>query len=143
MLVGRAVVLAVAGGCGLAPLAGVISTLATGTGSTTTLALPTFPSAVAVTVVTRCREALLEQQPASIPALDIVVDDFELRGKKLGRVVMMREAPDHVPDDFIALSGTKVRQMLGAGIAPPPEFSRPEVAKVLMEYYQIVDSKKA
>ena len=56
---------------------------------------------------------------------------------------MMREAPDHVPDDFIALSGTKVRQMLGAGIAPPPEFSRPEVAKVLMEYYQIVDSKKA
>ncbi len=31
-------------------------------------------------------EALLDQQPASIPALDIVVDDFELRGKKLGRV---------------------------------------------------------
>ena len=26
------------------------------------------------------------QQPADIPALDIVVDDFELRGKKLGRV---------------------------------------------------------
>jgi len=31
-------------------------------------------------------EELLEQQPASIPALDIVVDDFELRGKRLGRV---------------------------------------------------------
>jgi uncharacterized protein (TIGR02099 family) len=31
-------------------------------------------------------EALLDQQPASIPALDIVVDDFELRGKKLGRL---------------------------------------------------------
>ncbi|MBC7471110.1 MAG: TIGR02099 family protein [Ramlibacter sp.] len=31
-------------------------------------------------------EALLEEQPTSIPALDIVVDDFELRGKKLGRV---------------------------------------------------------
>lgn len=29
---------------------------------------------------------LLEQQPASVPALDIVVDDFELRGKKLGRL---------------------------------------------------------
>lgn len=29
---------------------------------------------------------LLEQQPASVPALDIVVDDFELRGKRLGRV---------------------------------------------------------
>ena len=31
-------------------------------------------------------EALLDEQPVSIPALDIVVDDLELRGKKLGRV---------------------------------------------------------
>jgi uncharacterized protein (TIGR02099 family) len=31
-------------------------------------------------------EALLAEQPVSIPALDIVVDDFELRGKRLGRV---------------------------------------------------------
>ncbi len=31
-------------------------------------------------------EALLDQQPASIPALDAVVEDFELRGKKLGRL---------------------------------------------------------
>jgi len=31
-------------------------------------------------------ENVLEEQPASIPALDIVVDDFELRGKRLGRV---------------------------------------------------------
>lgn len=31
-------------------------------------------------------EALLDQQPASIPALDVVVEDFELRGKKLGRL---------------------------------------------------------
>lgn len=31
-------------------------------------------------------ENLLDAQPASIPALDIQVDDFELRGKRLGRV---------------------------------------------------------
>ncbi|MDP2001285.1 MAG: YhdP family protein, partial [Rhodoferax sp.] len=31
-------------------------------------------------------EELLNEQPDSIPALDIVVDDFELRGKRLGRV---------------------------------------------------------
>ena len=31
-------------------------------------------------------EAFLDEQPVSIPALDIVVDDFELRGKKMGRV---------------------------------------------------------
>ena len=31
-------------------------------------------------------ESLLEEQPASIPALDVVVEDFELRGKKLGQL---------------------------------------------------------
>ncbi len=31
-------------------------------------------------------ESLLEEQPASVPGLDIVVDDFELRGKRLGRL---------------------------------------------------------
>lgn len=31
-------------------------------------------------------ESVLDEQPASIPALDIVVEDFELRGKRLGRV---------------------------------------------------------
>jgi uncharacterized protein YhdP len=31
-------------------------------------------------------EALLDEQPSNIPALDVVVEDFELRGKKLGRL---------------------------------------------------------
>ena len=31
-------------------------------------------------------ESLLDQQPASVPSLDIVIDDFELRGNRLGRV---------------------------------------------------------
>ncbi|MGZ8259880.1 MAG: YhdP family protein, partial [Caldimonas sp.] len=31
-------------------------------------------------------ESLLESQPASIPALDVVVDDFDLRGRRLGRL---------------------------------------------------------
>ncbi|MBC7975966.1 MAG: hypothetical protein H7138_13425 [Myxococcales bacterium] len=31
-------------------------------------------------------EALLDQQPAALPALDVVVENFELRGKQLGRV---------------------------------------------------------
>ena len=38
------------------------------------------------------------------------------------------------------LSGTKVRAMLGKGEALPPEFARPEVAKILMDYYQSLPS---
>ncbi|HEY4066172.1 MAG TPA: YhdP family protein [Burkholderiaceae bacterium] len=31
-------------------------------------------------------ESLLDQQPSAMPALDVVIEDFELRGKHLGRV---------------------------------------------------------
>ncbi len=39
----------------------------------------------------------------------------------------------HDPGERIALSGTKVREMLSKGIKPPPEFSRPEVAQILID----------
>ncbi|MDR3418240.1 MAG: sulfate adenylyltransferase [Nevskia sp.] len=80
--------------------------------------------------------------PPGALKIEIFKADNTAYSKKLGRVVMMREAPDHSPEDFINLSGTKVRQMLGAGQAPPPEFSRPEVAQILMAYYQEIDAKK-
>jgi len=77
-----------------------------------------------------------EEVPAGALEIEIFKADHTAWSKKLGRVVMMREAPDHTKDDFVLLSGTKVREMLSNGIAPPPEFSRPEVAKILMDYYQ-------
>ena len=71
-------------------------------------------------------------------ALEIAIyrADNTAWSKKLNRVVMMRDAADHGPDDFINLSGTKVRELLSQGKPLPPEFSRPEVAEILMGYYQ-------
>lgn len=77
-----------------------------------------------------------DEVPADALKLEIYRADHTAYSKKLDRVVMMRDAPDHGEDDFILLSGTAVRKMLGQGIAPPPEFSRPEVARILMDYYQ-------
>jgi sulfate adenylyltransferase len=77
-----------------------------------------------------------EEVPAGALEIEIFKADHTAYSKKLNKVVMMCEAPDHSKEDFVLLSGTKVREMLGQGIAPPPEFSRPEVAKILMDYYQ-------
>ena len=80
-----------------------------------------------------------ERVPDGALEIDIYRADHTAYSKKLDRVVMMKDAPDHSKEDFVLLSGTAVREMLGQGIAPPPEFSRPEVAKILMAYYQSLD----
>ena len=81
-----------------------------------------------------------EEVPDDALELEIFKADHTAYSTKLDRVIMMKDAPEgHTMDDFVLLSGTKVREMLGQGIAPPPEFSRPEVAKILSDYYQSLD----
>jgi len=77
-----------------------------------------------------------DEVPKDALQIEIFKADHTAWSKKLNKVVMMREAPDHQKEDFVLLSGTKVREMLGNGQAPPKEFSRPEVAKILIDYYQ-------
>ena len=81
-------------------------------------------------------QAIFEQVPEGALEIEIFSADHTAWSKKLNKVVMMREAPDHEPSDYVFLSGTKVREMLGNGIEPPPEFSRPEVARILMDHYR-------
>ena len=77
-----------------------------------------------------------EEVPQSALAIQIFRADHTAYSKKLQRVVMMRDALDHGRDDFVLLSGTRVREMLAAGETLPAEFARPEVARILMDYYR-------
>jgi sulfate adenylyltransferase len=52
-------------------------------------------------------------------------------------VVSSKTCP-HGPEHKIAPSGTKVRELLKAGQRPPMEFSRPEVADILIKWAQSV-----
>ncbi|MBX5475609.1 MAG: sulfate adenylyltransferase [Clostridia bacterium] len=52
-----------------------------------------------------------------------------------GSMATTRTCP-HGDEDHVQLSGTRVREMLSRGECPPPEFSRPEVAQLLVEAYR-------
>jgi sulfate adenylyltransferase len=78
-----------------------------------------------------------DEVPEGALEIEIFEADHTAYSRKLGKVIMMREAPEgHTKEDFVLLSGTKVRAMLAAGEALPTEFARPEVAKILMDFYQ-------
>lgn len=88
-------------------------------------------------------QAIFDTVPEGALDIRIFAADNTAYSKKLKKVVMMREAPDHQPEDFVNLSGTKVRELLDQGIAPPAEFSRPEVARILIDYYRKEAAKQA
>jgi sulfate adenylyltransferase len=77
--------------------------------------------------------------------LDEVQDHLDIRiykgdhtcwSRKLKKVVRMGDHPDHGPEDWLFLSGTRLRSMLAAGEKVPEEFTRPEVAAILERHYR-------
>ena len=81
-------------------------------------------------------QEIFDAIPDDALQINIFKADHTAYSKKLNKVVMMRDVPDHSPEDFVMLSGTKVRDMLAAGEKLPEEFARPEVAEILMHHYQ-------
>ena len=81
-------------------------------------------------------QTIFDDIPEGSLDIEIFNADHTAWSKKLDKVVMMREAPDHEFEDYVILSGTKVREMLVEGTPLPPQVARPEVAQILMDYYQ-------
>jgi len=61
--------------------------------------------------------------------------DWTFHCYKCEGMASMKTCP-HTAEDRCLISGTELRRMLSKGEMPPPEFSRPEVLEILVDYYQ-------
>jgi len=86
-------------------------------------------------------QTIFDEVPQGALKLEIFRGDHTVWCNKCEAIVMIRDCP-HGKDDYLMLSGTKVREMLAAGQELPHEFARPEVAKILMDYYQSEEGKE-
>jgi sulfate adenylyltransferase len=64
--------------------------------------------------------------------IEILPFDYTFYCQKCGSIVSSKTCP-HDKENWIFLSGTQVREMLERGEMLPPEFTRPEVSKILMD----------
>jgi len=74
----------------------------------------------------------IENDALSIKPLNI---DWTFWCHKCDGMASMKTCP-HSKEDRVLISGTKVRELLANGKIPPKEFSRPEVAEILVDYYK-------
>jgi sulfate adenylyltransferase len=64
--------------------------------------------------------------------IEILPFDYTFFCHKCGMIVSAKTCP-HDRENWVFLSGTQVREMLERGEMLPPEFTRPEVSKVLID----------
>jgi ATP sulfurylase len=78
---------------------------------------------------------LIDTFPAHELGIIAVKYEHTFYCRTCGNMASTRSCP-HGREHHVILSGTKVREMLTNGELPPPEFTRPEVAGILMEAYR-------
>jgi len=80
-------------------------------------------------------QKIFDEIPADALHIQPLNIDWTFYCHKCEGMASMRTCP-HGKEDRVLISGTKVREMLDNGEMPPAEFTRPEVGKILMDYYR-------
>ena len=84
---------------------------------------------------TYAAQDLLRSLPVDDLGITPLFFDHSFFCKRCEGMASMKTCP-HGPDERVILSGTQVRDMLANGQVPPMEFTRPEVARILIEATQ-------
>ena len=80
-------------------------------------------------------QTIFDRIPGGVLQIKIFRGDHTVWCNKCEKVMMMKDCP-HSKEDYLLLSGTRVREMLANGNVLPPEFSRPEVSEILSKFYK-------